>query len=88
MKFTPVNLALLILGIAAYLVLGVVVLSSGLVAPLWAVIVYVVLWIAGAVVAVRSARRLPWLPLVLAVGGFGFWLLTLALGEGLLGWTA
>ncbi len=88
MNFTPTQWILVVAGVAIYLVLGFFVAASGLLAPLWAVIVYGGLWVVGAVVAIIRTKRLPWLPLALAVGGFAFWWLTLNLGDQFLGWTA
>ncbi len=62
--------------------------SAGLVAPAWAVVVLVLVWLALVVLAVAWFRRRPWwvvpLPLVAALVWFG----GISAGEALLGWTA
>ncbi len=72
----------------AHLAIGLFYLASGLVAPLWAVIVLDVWWIVLAVVLVRMAmRRSWWTPLVPLVA-LATWYLVLWIGNDVLGWTA
>ena len=77
-----------VLGVVAYLAVGVLFLAAGLMVPepwvffLWAV------WLAGWLVVYRVYRAAPkWTPLV-AVGAAAFWVAILQLGEIFLGWTA
>lgn len=70
------------------LVVGFFTLSSGLVAPLWAVVLLGVLWVAGVVALVRVARRRPLVTPAVPVVNGAVWWLVLTLGERLLGWTA
>ncbi|MGY1603195.1 hypothetical protein [Geodermatophilus sp. SYSU D00815] len=76
------------LAAAAHLVVGVFYLSSGLVAPLWAVVVLGLWWLLLAVhlsrLALRGSRWTPAVPVV----AFATWYAVLAAGEALLGWTA
>jgi hypothetical protein len=62
--------------------------SAGLVAPGWAVVVLVVVWLALLVLGVLWFRRRPWwvvpLPLLAAAVWFG----SISAGEAWLGWTA
>ncbi|KGN42576.1 hypothetical protein [Knoellia aerolata] len=74
-----------VLGLVAVLPFYV---SSGLAAPLWAIILLLLLWAALAVCAVRWFTRRPWVVLVLPVVAVVVWLLALTLGEQLLGWQA
>jgi hypothetical protein len=61
--------------------------SSGLVAPLWAVVV-LGLWRAVlAVVAVRAFRHRPLLVPLVPLVALGTWVAALTAGERLLGWT-
>lgn len=68
-------------------VVGVFVLSSGLVAPPWAVFGLTLLWVAGGWLLWRL-RRTPLLPLLVPVATAGLWWVVVALGGQLLGWTA
>jgi hypothetical protein len=76
------------LAMAAMVPIGFFYLSSGLVAPLWAVIALVAVWIGLVVVGIVWFRhhplRLPALPVIAAL----LWFVVLTLGERLLGWTA
>ncbi|MFC7489077.1 MULTISPECIES: hypothetical protein [unclassified Knoellia] len=60
--------------------------SSGLVAPLWAIVLLLLFWALLAVLSLRWFTRRPWLVLLLPVVAAAVWLLTLTLGEQLLGW--
>lgn len=76
------------LAMAAMAVIGVFYLSSGLVAPLWAVVCLVVIWAGLVVLGVAWFRRHPWRVLALPVVAVAVWFLAITLGERLLGWTA
>jgi len=69
-------------------VVGVFYLASGLVAPLWAVVLLAVWWVVLAAVLLRLARRGSWWTPVVPVVAFGTWYGVLTAGEQLLGWTA
>jgi len=76
------------LAMAALAVIGVFYVSAGLVAPLWAVILLMMFWVALVVVGVLWFRRRPFLVLILPVLAVLVWFGALTLGERLLGWTA
>ncbi len=63
-------------------------IASGLVAPLWAILLLWVFWIALAVLALRWFTSRPWVVLVLPIVAAAVWWLTLTLGEQLLDWQA
>lgn len=84
-------LAIAAIGLAAVAHLVVLVpftVASGLVAPLWAIVLLYALWLASAVVLVGLARRRPLLtPVVPVVNALLLWLV-ITVGEQALGWTA
>lgn len=63
-------------------------LASGLVAPLWAIVVLWLIWLSLGLVALQWFTRRPWVVLVLPLVAFGIWWLVITLGEQALGWTA
>lgn len=63
-------------------------IASGLVAPLWAILLLWVFWLALATLALRWFRARPWLVLLLPFVAAGIWWLSLTLGENLLNWQA
>ena len=73
---------------AAHGAVGVLYLASGLVAPLWAIVLLLAWWVVLALVLVRLARRGSWWTPVVPVVALATWYAGLTLGEGLLGWTA
>jgi hypothetical protein len=72
----------------AHLVVGVFYLSSGLVAPLWAIAVLLVWWVLLAVQLSRLALRGSWWTPAVPVVAFATWWLVLTAGERFLDWTA
>jgi hypothetical protein len=76
------------LSAAAHLVVGVFYVSSGLVAPGWAVAVLLVWWVLLAVQLSRLALHGSWWTPAVPVVGFASWYVVLTVGERLLGWTA
>lgn len=62
--------------------------ASGLLAPWYAVVVLLLVWLALFVVACRWFTRRPRLSVVLPVVAVAVWFSVLVLGEALLGWTA
>jgi hypothetical protein len=76
-----------VLGLLGLLGTSFLYLASGLLAPLWAVVALVALWLALVVLALRWFRTRPWWVLALPFAGVAVWWLTLTLGEELLGWT-
>ena len=73
---------------AALAVIGIFYVSAGLVAPLWAVIGLVIIWVALVVLGIFWFRRHPFRVLVLPVVAVVVWFGVITLGEQLLGWTA
>ena len=76
------------LGLAGLLVALIFYASSGLLAPGWAVVLLLLVWLALLVVAVQLLRRRRpvWVPVV-AVAAWLIWWGALTAGEHLLGWT-
>ena len=76
-----------VLGIALLLVALPFYLASGLLAPLWAIVVLLLVWGLLFVLACRWFRRHPYRVLVLPVLAAAFWFASISAGEALLGWT-
>jgi hypothetical protein len=73
----------------AHAVVGLVFYAaSGLVAPLWAIVLLGIWWLVLAVALVRLARRGSWWTPAVPVIAFGSWWAALTAGEQVLGWTA
>jgi hypothetical protein len=62
--------------------------ASGLMAPLWAVVLVLLGWLVLFVLAVRWFRTRPWPVLALPFIGAVLWFAVLTFGEQVLGWTA
>jgi hypothetical protein len=75
------------LGFLAHAVVGVFVLSSGLMMPLWAIIALAAFWVVALVAAIRR-RDHPLFVLLTPVVTFAVWYLAGWAGETYLGWTA
>ncbi|HEY1278581.1 MAG TPA: hypothetical protein VGF22_02830 [Acidimicrobiales bacterium] len=73
-------------GVLLHLVVGVFVLSSGLLMPPWAVAGLAVLWLVGFFVVYRYRSR-PIVAFVVPAATMGLWFLTGWAGETFLGWT-
>jgi hypothetical protein len=73
---------------AALVVLAPFFLAAGLVAPLWAVVVLVVVWVALFVLGCLWFRRRPLWTLPLPVVALLVWLGGVSAGSAWLGWTA
>lgn len=72
----------------ALLVVGYFYLASGLVAPTWAVVLLVAFWIVLFWLAVRWFNSHPVRVLLLPLVAIAVWVLVIAAGGALLGWTA
>lgn len=73
--------------VVLHLVIGFPYLFSGLLAPLWAVGILVAIWLALAVLLVRTRSNGPrdlWAPVL----GAAVWLAVMGAGDNLLGWSA
>ena len=73
---------------AAHLVVGFFYLTSGLVAPLWAIAILLLWWVLLAVQLSRLALRGSWWTPAVPVVAFVTWYGVLLAGGYLLGWTA
>lgn len=62
--------------------------ATGLLAPLWAIVGFYVLWGAAALVLVMMARRRPLATPLVPVANAALLWLAITAGEALLGWTA
>jgi hypothetical protein len=77
------------LAVTAMLVLAPFFFASGLLAPLWGVVVVVAMWAAlFALAIVLLVKRRPLWVLPVPLLAVGFWWLFLSLGGKFLGWTA
>jgi hypothetical protein len=76
------------LGLAAMVAVLPFYLASGLVAPLWAIVLLLLLWVTMVYVGWRLRRTYPYLLLVMPVAAMAIWFATLSAGEAWLGWTA
>jgi hypothetical protein len=76
-----------VIGIALYLGVGFIYLTSGLVVPFpWLLVLWVV-WVVGVYPLVKTFQtRRAWTP-VIPVAAVAFWWVYLSVGEALLGWT-
>lgn len=63
-------------------------LASGLMAPLWAIVVLLMVWVVLFVLGIRWFARHPYRVLVLPVVAAAIWFAAMTAGEALLGWTA
>lgn len=75
-------------GIAAHVCILFFYVTSGLVAPAWAVAGLLVLWLVLLVVAIRLLRARPALALLVPVAAALIWFAVIASGGAWLGWTA
>lgn len=83
-------LSLVVAGVAmaALVVVGFFYVASGLVAPLWAVVALMIVWLALVLIGIRWFWRHPWRLPALPVVAVLLWWGVLTLGERLLGWSA
>jgi hypothetical protein len=75
-------------GVAQLVVLVPFTVASGLLAPLWAIVLFYVLWLVAAFVLVRLARRRPFVTPLVPVANAALLWLAISAGEAWLGWTA
>lgn len=72
----------------AHLVVGFYYLASGLMAPLWAVVLLGVWWVILTYVGVRLVQRRSYLVLLVPVVAIATWFAVMSFGGAVLGWTA
>ena len=87
-EISPTHLLFALIGLGLMGMVGIFVFASTLIAPVWAVVVMGVVWLAAAVWAWSQWRRSMFAPLVAAVGVGAVWILAVNLGDAFLGWTA
>ncbi|MBA2894126.1 hypothetical protein [Nonomuraea soli] len=76
------------LGLLAHLGTLMFYLSSGLVAPLWAIIALLMLWATLLLLAVLAVRRRQAWGLLVPIVAVALWLGAISAGEAILGWQA
>jgi hypothetical protein len=82
------SLIAVVFAVGLHLVVGFFVAASGLLAPAWAVVLLLAIWITLLWMIVRLRRRTPLGVLLVPFAMAGIWYLVLTLGDVLLGWTA
>jgi hypothetical protein len=85
---SPVAIVLGLVALALHLVVGYFVLASGLVAPLWAVLMLVLIWVIALILGWRIWRSHPAVAVAVPVVTALIWLAVIAAGGQFLGWTA
>ena len=76
------------LGLLGFVAVGWLYLATGLLAPMWAVVVLWVIWILLLVVLVRAWKTNPWVVLGVPLVAYLIWAAVLLAGEFFLGWSA
>ncbi len=82
------HLLFALIGFALMIFVGLFVLASTLIAPLWAVALMGVVWVAAAVWSWIRWRRSMFAPLLAATGVGVLWIAVVNLGDVLLDWNA
>ena len=77
-----------VVGIVLHLIVGWFYITTGLVAPGWAVVLLLTVWIALFVFVIRVWRSRPMWVLGVPFLAAAIWVITLLIGGTLLGWTA
>lgn len=76
------------IGLVLFIVTGWLYLASGLVAPMWAVIVLWVVWLGLLGAIIKLWRSHPWLVFAAPLVAFLIWVGAISAGSYFLGWTA
>lgn len=85
----PTGRVLALIGLVLYIGTGVFpYLASGLVAPLWGIVVLYVGWLLGLSSTIWLFRRKSAWALTMPIAALGFWWLVITIGESIFGWTA
>jgi len=87
-ELTQRHLLYALVGAGLLLAVGVLVFASNLVAPLWAVILLIGVWVAAVVASVVTWRHKPWMPLLAALGVAAAWMALISFGGAVLDWRA
>ena len=85
---SPAAVIFAIVGAGIHLVMGFFVAFSGLLAPVWGVVVLVAAWLGLTIWAVRGWRRGPIITMGVPLLMVAFWFIFLTFGDLVLGWTA
>lgn len=83
----PLFVVAVVIAALAQLVAGYFYMASGLMAPLWAIVLLGVWWVVLTYVGVRLVKRRSYLVLLVPVVTAATWLGVMTLGETVLGWT-
>ena len=87
-SYLSVRYVLAAIAILALLAQAPFYFAAGLVAPAWAVVLLVVVWLVLVGVAFAWFRRRPWWVVPLPVLAAAIWFGVMSAGEAFLGWTA
>ena len=80
--------AVVVAVVGQFVVLMPFTVASGLLAPLWAVVVLYAVWAVAMAGLVLIARKRPFATLLVPVANMTLWWLVMATGERFVGWTA
>ncbi|HEX2053140.1 MAG TPA: hypothetical protein VHJ78_05350 [Actinomycetota bacterium] len=86
-KMGPAAWAAIVVALPLHLAAGFFYVTSGLVAPLWAVLLLLLIWVALGIAGFRNKHR-PLYVLAVPVAAALVWLLIVQGGSTLFGWTA
>ena len=86
-KMSAAAWAALVVAIPLHLAAGFIYLTSGLVAPLWAVLLLLIVWVGLSIIGVRNKHR-PLFVLAVPVAAAVVWFVVVQGGSLLFGWTA
>ncbi|MFE7630932.1 hypothetical protein [Kocuria sp. NPDC057446] len=84
---TPWFVVAVVVAALAQLVVGFYYLASGLMAPLWAIVLLGVWWVILTYVGVRLVQRRSYLVLLVPVVAIATWFAVMSFGGAVLGWT-
>ncbi|WP_298585319.1 hypothetical protein [uncultured Kocuria sp.] len=84
---TPLFVVAVVIAALAQLVAGFFYMASGLMAPLWAILLLGAWWLFLTYVGVRLVQRRSYLVLLVPVVAAATWFGVMTLGEAVLGWT-
>lgn len=77
-----------LVGVVLFAATGLPYVTAGLVAPGWAVLVLLAIWMVLLVVLIRSWRERPWMVFTLPFIAAVIWVAVIQAGDTFLGWTA